>query len=134
MKQIIAFAFLLISSVPAFAQEPLLPDGQYVIVSYDKDSAHVQKCEITTSQEGRFLKIIPSSEHDEFASKPVGVFIDGDHFQFAFGPSDYAPGVVNKMEAGTTTYVGQLFQRQLTGIETHAGWEPRTNKFLLHKL
>ena len=134
MKQIIALAILLVFSVPVFAQEPLLPDGQYVIVTYDKDAAHVQKCEITTDKEGRFLKIIPSSEHAEFAPKPVGVFIDGDHFQFAFGPSDYAPEVISKMEAGTSTYVGQFFQHQFIGVETHAGWEPRTTKFLLHKL
>ena len=134
MKQIVALVILLVISAPVFAQEPLLFDGQYVIVSYDKDTAHVQKCEITTTKDGQFLKVILPAEDSEFATKAVRVFTDKDHFQFTFGPSDYAPETVNKMEPGTTTYVGQLFQHQLIGVETHAGWEPRTTKFLLYKL
>ena len=134
MKQFVLLAALLVASGPVFAQEPLLPDGQYVIVSYDKETARVQKCEITSNKEGQSLKVLSSSENPESTPKPIRVFVNGDHFQFAFGPSDYAPEVVNKMEAGTTTYVGQLFGHQLTGIETHAGWAPKTTKFLLQKL
>ncbi|MBE7158083.1 MAG: hypothetical protein INR62_06550 [Rhodospirillales bacterium] len=134
MKLITLAVLFVLAALSARAQESILPEGQYSLVSVHKGEPTVQKCEIIKDKDGVTIKFAPPLDHPEFTLHPVRVFIRGDKFQFIIGPSDYPTEVADKVAPGAAVYVGKLFEGKLIGVVTVAGWgEAKSDKFLLAK-
>jgi len=133
MKQIILLAAVLLFSIPAFAQDAVLPAGQYLLISDVKDGMVMEKCEITTDKDGTFVTFPAPSGHPELALKPLRAFIQGANIQFSIGPGDYVQGG-DKVRWDITIYRGQVSNGTLKGDVCDDGvTKVKFGKFLLFK-
>ena len=134
MKTFITLITFIFFAVTVWAQESLLLPGQYLLISYTKDSATVQKCEITSTKDGTYVTFPAPLKFPEFAEKPHRIFIQHDRFVFTRGPEDYIQKqALDKVTLDVLTYRGSVSDGAINGSVTQSGFTSNTYKFVLYK-